>query len=51
MEINILIEEGIEVDLDSEWLQRIIEKVLTAENVPPAVEISLLITGQERIQN
>ena len=50
MEINVLIEEGIEVGLDPDWMQRVIETVLTAENVPPNVEISLLITGQERIQ-
>lgn len=50
MEINILIEEGIEVDPDSEWLKRIIEKTLIAENVPAQVEISLLITGQDRIR-
>jgi probable rRNA maturation factor len=50
MEINILIEEGIEVDPDAEWMQKVIEKVLIAESVPAAIEISLLITGQERIQ-
>jgi probable rRNA maturation factor len=49
MEINVLIEEGVEVDLDSGWLQLVIEKTLVAENVPATVEISLLITGQERI--
>jgi hypothetical protein len=50
MEINVLVEEGIEVGLDPGWMQKVIETVLTAENVPPNVEISLLITGQERIQ-
>jgi probable rRNA maturation factor len=50
MEINILIEEGIEVGPDSDWMQKIIEAVLTADNAPPNVEISLLLTGQERIQ-
>jgi len=50
MEVNILIEEGIEVELDAEWMQAIIERVLVSENLPPAIEISLLITGQERIQ-
>jgi probable rRNA maturation factor len=50
MEINVLIEDGIEVDLDSAWMQQVIEKVLTVENLPPNVEISLVITGQERIQ-
>jgi probable rRNA maturation factor len=50
MEINVLIEEGIEVELDSAWMQQVIEKVLTVENMPANVEISLVITGQERIQ-
>ena len=50
MEINVLIEEGIEVEPDAEWMQGIIEKTLIAENIPPNSEISLLITGQERIQ-
>ncbi len=50
MEINVLIEEGIAVDLDSDRLQKVVEKVLQMENLPPNVEISLVITGQERIQ-
>jgi probable rRNA maturation factor len=50
MEISILIEEGLEFDLDAEWLQLMMEKTLIAEKVPSNVEISLVITGQERIQ-
>lgn len=50
MEINVLVEDGIEVELNSAWMQNIIEVVLTTENMPPNVEISLVITGQERIQ-
>jgi probable rRNA maturation factor len=50
MEINVLIEEGLESDLDSDWLQKVVENVLTAESMPPNVEISLLMTGQERIR-
>jgi probable rRNA maturation factor len=50
MEINVLIEEGIEVEPDTEWLQGIIEKTLASENVRTAVEISLLMTGQDRIR-
>ena len=50
MEINILVEEGIETGPDSDWMQRVIETVLAADNAPPNVEISLVITGQERIQ-
>ena len=50
MEINILIEEGIEVEAGADWLQGIMEKTLLAENVPSTIEISLVITGQEQIQ-
>jgi probable rRNA maturation factor len=50
MEINVLIEDEIKVETGADWLQNILEKTLMAENVPPAVEISLVITGQEQIQ-
>jgi probable rRNA maturation factor len=50
LEINVLIEEGLEPAPDAEWLQRIAEATLNAENAPAAVEISLVITGQERMQ-
>jgi probable rRNA maturation factor len=50
MEINVLVEEGLEVEPEAEWVQRAVEKTLQAENMPPNVEISLVITGQERMQ-
>ncbi len=50
MEINILIEEGIEVEAGADWLQGIMEKTLLAENVPSTIEISLVVSGQEQIQ-
>jgi probable rRNA maturation factor len=50
MEINILTEEGIEVEPSAEWMQGIVSKTLTTEVVPPNIEISLVITGQERIR-
>ena len=49
MEINVLIEEGLEIDLEIEWLQSILEKTLLAEDASPNTEISLVLTGQERI--
>ena len=49
MEINVLIEEGLEIDLEIEWLQSILEKTLLAEDAPPNTEISLVLTSQERI--
>lgn len=45
-----MIEEGIEPSVDIEWLQQIVEKTLLAENIPPNAEVSLVIVGQERIQ-
>jgi probable rRNA maturation factor len=50
MEINVLIEEGIEIDLENEWLQKVVERPLVLENVPANIEISLVVTSQERIQ-
>jgi probable rRNA maturation factor len=50
MEINVLIEEGLEAELDPTWLQGVVEKTLAAENMPPNVEISLVMTDQERIR-
>jgi probable rRNA maturation factor len=50
MEINVLVEEGLEVEPEVEWLQQIVEKPLLLEELPTNVEISLVITGQERIQ-
>lgn len=45
-----MIEEGIEVDTDADWMQGVVEKTLLSESAPPNVEISLVITGQERIR-
>jgi probable rRNA maturation factor len=50
MEVNVLIEEGLEVTLDPARLQWILEKTLLFENVPANIELSLIITGQDRIQ-
>jgi probable rRNA maturation factor len=50
MEINVLTEEGLEVETSSDWMQEIVSKTLSTENLPPNIEISLVITGQERIR-
>jgi probable rRNA maturation factor len=50
MEVNILLEEGLEIGADSGWLRHIVEKTLGFGDLPPNVEISLLLTGQERIR-
>jgi probable rRNA maturation factor len=50
MEINVLIEDGLRVDPDTEWMQSMLEQILMAENAPSSAEISLVITGLEKIQ-
>ena len=50
MEINILINENMEIELGWDWLRQIAEKVLVRENAPQNAELSLLITGQDKIQ-
>ncbi len=49
MEIDILFDDGFEGCLDEEWLHVIIESALKAENAGDNIEMSLLVTGQERI--
>ena len=49
MEIDILFDEGFENCLDENWLRKIIESALKAENAGDNAEMSLLITGQEKI--
>lgn len=50
MEINVLLDDGLEEHLDVGWLQRIGEQVLTLEEADPQTELSLLITSQERVR-
>ncbi len=50
MEINVLIDEGFEGYLEVSWLQGIAEQVLLAQDADPRLELGLVITGQERVQ-
>ena len=50
MEVNVLIDEGLEGCLGAPWLQGIAEEVLVTEGVDPAAELGLVITDQEKIQ-
>ena len=50
MEINILIDEGFEGYLEVSWLQSVAEQVLVAQDADPRVELGLVITNQERVQ-
>jgi probable rRNA maturation factor len=48
-EINIVVEKSFGKLVKREWLRQVAEKVLIAENADSAAEVSLLITGQERV--
>ena len=50
MEINVLIEEGLEEHLGVSWLQSVAEQVLIAQDTGSGVELGLVITNQERVQ-
>ena len=50
MEINVLIEEGYKGYLGVGWLQSIAEQVLVAQNADSRLELGLVITNQERVQ-
>ncbi len=50
MEINVLIDEDFEAHLETGWLAEVARQVLTAGQASPDVELSLVITGQERVR-
>ena len=50
MEINVLIDEGLEGDLEVSWLQNVAEQVLLAQEAGFDIELSLVITSQERVR-
>ena len=50
MEINVLIDESFEGYLEVGWLQSVAEQALVAQDADPGVELGLVITSQERVQ-
>ena len=50
MEINVLIDEGLEGYLEVSWLQSVAEQALVAQDAGSGVELGLVITNQERVQ-
>ena len=50
MEINVLIDEGLEGYIDVAWLQNLTEQALVFQGVSSNAELGLVITGQERVQ-
>jgi len=50
MEINVLIDEDLKESPEMSWLQSVAEQVLIAQEASSDVELSLVITSQERVQ-
>jgi len=50
MEINVLIEEGYGGYLGVSWLQSVAEQALVTQDANSRVELGLVITNQERVQ-
>jgi probable rRNA maturation factor len=49
MEINVLIDEGLEAPLEVAWLRSIAEQVLVSEKAGSRVELGLVIASQEKV--
>ncbi len=50
MEISVLIDESFEGYLEVSWLQSVAEQILVAQDASSKVELGLVITNQERVQ-
>ena len=50
MEINVLIDQDFKAHLEAGWLAEVARQVLSAESASPDTELSLVITGQERVR-
>jgi len=50
MEINVLVDEGLEGCPEVSWLESLSGKVLVAQGVDSTAELGLVIVGQERIR-
>jgi probable rRNA maturation factor len=50
VEINVLVEEGVEQCLEVSWLQGIVGQVLVAQGVSSEAELGLVIAGQEKVR-
>ena len=49
MEINVIVDEGLEGCLEASWLESVAEKVLVAQGVSSGAELGLVIAGQEKV--
>jgi probable rRNA maturation factor len=51
MEISVIIGRGFGRQVKADWLIAIADEVLTTENASPESEVSIVITGQEQIED
>ncbi|MFC1871212.1 rRNA maturation RNase YbeY [Chloroflexota bacterium] len=49
MEIDVLIDDGVETPLAADWLYEVVEQTLNAEGINSGIEVGLVVTGQERV--
>ena len=50
MEINVLVDEGLEECPEASWLESVAEKSLVAQGIDSRTELGLVIVGQERVR-
>ena len=50
MEINVLVDEGVEAGVGPSWLEEIAQRVLAAEKASAKTEVGIVVTGQEMVQ-
>lgn len=50
VEINILVDEGVEAGVEPSWLEDVAQRVLAAEKAKSKTEVGIVVTGQEMVQ-
>jgi probable rRNA maturation factor len=50
VEINILVDEGVEAGVEPAWLEDVAQRVLAAEEANAKTEVGIVVTGQEMVQ-
>jgi probable rRNA maturation factor len=50
VEINILVDEGVEAGVEPSWLEEVAQRVLAAEKANAKTEVGIVVTGQEMVQ-
>jgi len=50
VEINVLVDEGVEAGVEPSWLEDVAQRVLAAEKASAKTEVGIVVTGQEMVQ-